>query len=443
MQMPPLRFAALLRAFFLFYTSSSLFASSAIIDGILTKVSNDRIAIRTAHTPYSSISSASNMMTHKDGSYQLRWENLPEFFTYYIDEIPVTQEQMRAFLKPGMQVCMMENRKREYFLYVSARGMGNQLGHLKQIEGNVLTLDREQKGWDKDSGVHVREGGKASNEKGEVILSKEFYPNRETQIPLDDNAVVLHQGVTRPWREADLKPDSGHARSRNSFIVQPKREHMRVELMPPGWGDWQALVTDLDTGSGWDGREIRHQYLAVATSDQLEQKDVNIRGPEAMKKLGEEKLKKLWGFASYRLAGEWNGKTEREMWTPIYSKGQSVIVDGFYTTYISHWEQGFVKPGRIMVCFQRRARITPDRFALSSESPSVWGIIREVSGDQLVVETPAIPGIPNSGMHNVTVEPDATYFHLGQPIGKEGVLQVGSLIKVYPKRPQTIVMNGG
>ncbi len=426
-------------------SASRLQASSTIIDGTLEKITPDRIAIRLSHTPYSSISVASKMMTHKDGTYQLRWENLPDYFTYYIDEIPVTMEQMKAFLKPGMQVCMMENRKREYFLYVSARGMGNAFGHLKSIEGNRIVLDREQKGWSKDGGVHKmtdgrHSGGKDSTGKGEIVFNTETYPNRETELELSPDAVVQQNGEMIPWKEAGLQADQGSAGKRNSFMVQAARPHMRIELIPPGWGDWHTLVTDLDTGGhAWGGREIRHQYLAVATGEGLTQKQVNTRPAEQ----GGEKLKQATGFDSYRLAGAWNGQEERKMWTPIYSKGQSVIVDGFYTTYISHWEQGFVKPGRIMVCFQRRARITPDRFAISSESPLAWGEIQEVTGQEVVVKTPEIEGVPQSGVHRIPLDPDAEFFHLGQPVKAAEVLTPGALIKIYPKRPQTLVMNGG
>ncbi len=420
-------------------------ASSAIIDGIVEKLNGDRIAIRVSHTPYSSISSASKLMTHKDGSYELRWENLSEYFTYYIDEVPVTLEQMKAFLRPGMQVCMMENRKREYFLYVSARGMGNQLGHLKSIDGNQLILEREQKGWQKDGGVHAMSegrhaGGKDSTGKGEIVFTTEYYPNRETEIRLEADAVVLREGKRIPWQEAELSADQGPIRQRNSYVYQAARPQMRVELIPEGWGDWANLVTDLDTGgTGWGGREIRHQYLAIATGDKIVQKEFNTRPVEQ----GGEKLKQTKGFDSYLLAGVWNGQEDGVMWTPIYHKGQSVIVDGFYTTYISHWEEGFVKPGRIMVCFQRRARITPDRFAISSEAPQLWGVIQEINGRELLVEAPAMEGLPPMGPQRIQLEEDAAFFHLGQPVDAAEVLKVGSLIKIYPKRPQTLVENGG
>jgi hypothetical protein len=348
-------------------------ASSTIADGVVAKIENGRVFIRVAHTPYSSISTAAKIMTDKDGAYTLRVESLDDFFTYYIDEIPVTKEQMVEKLRPGMQVAMMENRKREYFLYVSARGLGNHFGHLQRIDGNVITLDREQKGWRKDGGIHptAQKGGEIDHTgKGEIMLTREQYPNRTVDIELADDAVVLYNGQRVPWQEAGLVADGGtskpsEAASRNIYVVQAARPHMRVELVPAGWGDWDALVTHYATaGDGWGGREIRNQYLTMATTDTIDKKSFNTRDKATTEKNGGEKLKQTNGFQSYRLAGKNDDEGVGPTWTAIYSKGQSVIVDGFYGTY-TKWEQTFVKPGRIMVCFVRRGRITHDRYAIS------------------------------------------------------------------------------
>jgi hypothetical protein len=90
-------------------------ASSKIISGIIIKVNGDRIVIRAEYTPYSSVSSAKKMMTRFYGAFHPNTENLDDFMTYYIDEIPVTKDQMVAALQPGMRVSMMENRKKNIF----------------------------------------------------------------------------------------------------------------------------------------------------------------------------------------------------------------------------------------------------------------------------------------------------------------------------------------
>ena len=96
-----------------------------------------------------------------------------------------------------------------------------------------------------------------------------------------------------------------------------------------------------------------------------------------------------------------------------------------------------------MVNFIRRRRITPDRFAFSSEAPIAWGTIKAINGSKLIVVAPDIEGVPVAGEQEVEIDSDAKYFHLGVPIKRDEVLQIGSLIQVYPKRPQTIVIDGG
>ena len=88
-------------------------ASSTILDGVVVEIVDGVIHIRAAFTPYSSVSTAKKLMTRRDGQFSLRVERLSDFMTYYIDEIPVTEAHMLAYLQPGMRVVMMENRKRE------------------------------------------------------------------------------------------------------------------------------------------------------------------------------------------------------------------------------------------------------------------------------------------------------------------------------------------
>ena len=219
---------------------------------------------------------------------------------------------------------------------------------------------------------------------------------------------------------------------------------MRVEVIPDGFGDWDSLVTHLNTGNGWGGREITHQFLAMCTAQQLERRSVNTRSPAALEQNnGEEKLKELRGFEGHILAGVWAGQSEGAIFCPIYHKGQNVIVDGFYATGVPHWEARMARAGRIMVCFQRRGRITPDRFAFSSEQPIALGTLTAVNGNTVNVSYPAIEGVAFSGDHQIDVPDDATFHRAGVTITSDEALRVGQMLMIYPARPQTIVVNAG
>ena len=100
----------------LWASMSAVPASSTIYDGVITKVNGDRIVVRVAHSPYSSVPVHSMIMTHKDGSFKAQNRSLNDFTSYFIDEIPVTREQFQKVLKPGLRMVTMENRDNWYFV---------------------------------------------------------------------------------------------------------------------------------------------------------------------------------------------------------------------------------------------------------------------------------------------------------------------------------------
>ena len=94
---------------------TALFASSTIFDGVIVSVDGETIVVRTMHHPYSSVPIQSTTMTHRDGSFDTETYDIDLFLSYYIDEVPVTKEQMLAVLQPGVRVATMENQGRWYF----------------------------------------------------------------------------------------------------------------------------------------------------------------------------------------------------------------------------------------------------------------------------------------------------------------------------------------
>jgi hypothetical protein len=141
---------------------------------------------------------------------------------------------------------------------------------------------------------------------------------------------------------------------------------MRVELIPPGYGDWKTLVNDNPTKGTL--KEMRLQFLGIATGNAIEIKDsfdTNQWWPER-----EGKIKSgVRGFGSYLLAGGTMSDSPL-VWRDIYRKGESALVDGYYASDMKGWVgNGLIEPGRFMVNFIRRGRGAPDRFAFSSKNP--------------------------------------------------------------------------
>ncbi len=436
-------------------------ASSTIYDGVIESVSGDSLKIRVAHSPYSSVPVHSMIMTRSDGRFQHQHRSLKDFLTYYIDEVPVSYEQFKAFVKPGMRMVTMENRAKWYFIYVSARGQDNHLGFIREVKAEEDTLILERPQIDAGKIGSFEKSGGIKDEDGLVHLTIKNYPHLPTEITLDPDAVVIEKGKRMPWKQAGLTSDAKEdhvtpqspedqsavalakkvLNSRKDVLVQAARPRQRIELIPDGYGDWDTLVRDIDTGG--KGRvilELEYQVLGMITGDAVENKKLDTVPPRFN---AAPKIRESRGFPFYRLAGKYRGDTD-QMWMPIYYKGESTIVDGFYTSNMGSWKHhGLVEPGRIAVCFQRRGRVTADRFAFSSESPVCWGRITKIEGNRLTVEAPEIQGVPVSGTQTFVVDGDAETFHLGQPIEKAKVLKEGAWIHIYPKRPQTLLVRSG
>lgn len=429
--------------------AASAHASSTIYDGVIEKVeeipekrsskgvlrepADTKIAVRVAHSPYSSVTIHSKIMTNRDGTFQLEHRRLRDFASYFIDEVPVTREQMAAALQPGTRMVTMENRSVLYFLYITPRSQGNVIGLLKAIDGNTLTLERPQIG-QSSIGVFERDGGKKEAD-GQIHLTFEAYPHLEQTVTLDDDAVIIAGGKPMHWQKAKLQPDSGPPHKRASVLVQAKREKMRVELMPESYGDWHTLVNDKPTKG--ENYELKWQHMGVVTSG-IESRKINVNPPK-----WSEKIKDARGFSSHMLAGNDPGDSA-DTFRPIYHKGEAPIVDGYYVSNMPVWKgDGMAVPGRIMVNFIRRGRIAPDRFAFSSENPVAWGTVDAIDGDTVSLQAPSIEGVTPSGKQSIQIDEDAEFFHLGLPIERAEAMKQGAILHIYPARPQTVLINAG
>ncbi|MCG8586462.1 MAG: hypothetical protein MI757_17270, partial [Pirellulales bacterium] len=252
-------------------------ASSTIFDGVIEQVSVVEkgknkgqyvLGMRAHNSPYSSVGLHAALLTDKRGKYRLETRRLDEFMTFYIDDIPVTADQIKPLLKVGTRISIFENRSFFYFLRVVTRGADNHVGYLKSIDGRMMTIERPQLG-PPNMGLFMRKRGKDEAEK-KVQLTYENFPHFERKIEIADDAVVKYDGKTMPWKDAELKPTPTKAppstadlpatggevnkriqeQARESFagraavMVQAPRDRMRVELLPPGFGDWKNLVNE-------------------------------------------------------------------------------------------------------------------------------------------------------------------------------------------------------
>ena len=59
---------------------------------------------------------------------------LDQFETYFIDDIPVTADQIRPLLVPGTRVSTFENRDCWYFLRVTSVGADSEVGRVSAVD---------------------------------------------------------------------------------------------------------------------------------------------------------------------------------------------------------------------------------------------------------------------------------------------------------------------
>ncbi len=455
------------------------FASSTIFDGFIEKVEKDKrsgepvLFMRASNSPYSSVGLHSTLLSAADGRGK-KTENrrLSEFMTYWIDDLPVTQEEILPLLVPGARVSLFENRSFFYFLRVATRSADYQVGFIKELSGNKLHIERPQL---PHTALGIFEGKKNGVQTdGFVHLTYTQYPHLSHRIELAEGAVVFQQGKMTPWRKANLdkwatqpkipdlrdllKPAQGKAynkqqttirtrsasyvEGRTAVIVQSARAKMRVEILPSGFSDkgWESVRNYEKRRSPW-GKQLWGMHYGVMISDQAEKYSIDSRGYSQLNN-GKPKVNEMRSYKAYLLAGgpEKPGKIRRG----IYYKGEHVLLDNFFVNKGDLNWQGLFTPGQPFVAHIRRGRSTPDLFAIDSEQPIAWGTIRFIDGQHISLEAPEIQSMSVSGKQDLNLSSNAEYFYLGLQLDETRLkkfFKVGALIRVYPSRPQTVLTN--
>ena len=331
-------------------------ASLTIFDAIITKVNGETIVVRVSHSPYSSITVLSSMMTHHSGVWKPITMKLDQFETYFIDDIPVPKEQIKPLLVPGASISTFENRDCWYFLRVSSAGAGSDTGIVTAVNDKTISLTRKQSTTGDWNNTFERnpEHGKIE-EDGLIHLDDKHFPPRVTDIPLDDNAVV------RIGFEPKVRPLQGAKVVGKRAIVQQARDKMRVELLPEGFGDWKQIEQHT---AGWGRGDKAHMagsFYGVLISDKVRNGQINTANIGS-----EEKIKsaRILDFNVLNGGSVEPGPDSRG----IYRKGETILVDNLMMNKSEIFAE-WVRPGRLMAAHTRRSRWTPDMFAMNSDEP--------------------------------------------------------------------------
>jgi len=410
--------------------------SSTIYDGIIKEVEaipetrskntnkiktheDVKLTIRSLCSPYSSETVHSWIMTHRDGDYRDQVRRLREFRTYFIDEVPVSREQLAKVVKPGMRMITFENRAFWYFIRVETRNPGSQTGRLVSIEDGVATLARPQHKYTHSYVKGEPTGGRRVEDDGKTHFTQQAYPPLENEVAVDAEAQVI-----APDGSVAATDTLGQHLGTPVFF-QPARAVQRVELIPPGFGDWDLV---LNQGFAGDQKQMQYSALHVMRSTAFDQRTVTHLPADPK---NEPKDVKSKVFDAYLIAG-W--REPGEVVVPIYRKGEWNIVDGYYSN-LFNFRHLLLTPGRHVVSTSRRGRYSPDALAYSSEMPAAWGTITKIDDDTVTVQAPEIEGVTPAGEQTITIASNAEFVHLGEPTERAEVLKPGTLIKVFNPHP--------
>ena len=349
---------------------SPIHGSSTIFDGYIVKLTDGGIEVERTYSPYSSPSVLAAMTTKVDGTTkakklksQRRGKDI--IHCWYLDDIPVTWEEFKANVQIGSRVSTFENRGSWYYVHAAVREHGNDTGTVDKIEESV-TLRRTQ----------ANQGAIT----GDFTIYKEFLHNT---FAIEDDAIVIREGKRLPVKD-NLKTE-------DQVFVQQARKEMRVELLPPNFGQWQPLVSRSLSAC----RQTIGNYLGIYTAP-ITKGQVNLGGlhytgegePEPGKEIPSNKPTKsippmsVSGFTLANAIGHEPKVVERG----IYYKGGWWMLDGIWVTHDPLWKNLDI-PGAWYVAHFRRGRGTPDNFYQSSEAPAAWGVITKVEGNTVTLKT--------------------------------------------------------
>ncbi len=429
-------------------------ASSTILNGMIEGITTNsegqvtadsKVKLRATHSPYCSETPLSRLLTHRSGHYEPFTRKISDYKTLFIDEVPVTPEQMAAILKPGMRGTMFMNRKFPYFLRIEARNPGSQIGHVAEVSKSgdhaVISSPQHNHGPGRERVIGKEDshwkGTYHDPEEGITTFSDTHYPPNLHEVAIKEATEVIAVDGSVQGTGADAVL----AIVGKAVLYQPERSVQRIELLPEGYGDWSLLQTEAFLGNH---PQMKFSQMGVMRSTQVVPHTIPARnsdGSPQLTKSGDPKqIKGGISYHMYRLLGM-DGHGERfgesyvgDYQVPIYHKGAWNILDGYYSIRFN-FDHLMYKPGNFVVSTARRTRVTPDSIMYSTEQPSAWGTITAMEGKTITVEAPEIEGVPVSGIQRFEVAEDTEFVHLSKPIPRTDALKVGALVKVFKPHP--------
>ena len=239
---------------------------------------------------------------------------------------------------------------------------------------------------------------------------------------------MVREGIDgRPvaWQQANLQG--------KHVIAQAARERMLIEVLPPNFGDWQGRIVEHTAGWGHGNKQhMAGSFIGLIQSERITQATVNTANIG-----GDPKMKQARVIDFHLLNGgsEAPGPVRRG----IYRKGETILIDNMMMQGSEIWHDWLV-PGRFVAAHARRSRWTPDMFAITSDIPVAWGVIESITGDTVVLRTPEGVGIPETNSQSIILDAEVDVRFLGQEVHRRQVLREGTLMRVYPARPQTLLV---
>ena len=415
-----MKFKARFFAFFFMAGVVGVFGSSTTLDGRVTAIEQNRLSIKAEYQPYSSPGVL--CVLGKGGSKNLTFKGgKDEMKSLFIDDVPVTPEEFRAVVKVGTRVFTHENRSHFFWVIASVRDQDNLIGEVVSYKEGTLRLRRP-----------TMEKGQHENACGEAPP----YLFKNVKVTVD---AKMNKGGKN-------LPISKTLKAGQWVLVKSPRKRMRVEVIPQKFNDYHEKVTTNDRFLG-NRMHIYGTFPGIFMSG-VKEGQYNIGGYHFYGKPKEPfkepppdsqavKIQNHTGAKVYRFAGL--GINQDIIDKPVRPAGDNWwTIDGYWTS--TEWKN-IVKPGRWFMGRTTRGRsvLSP---SISSEDPVVWGTIEKVEGNKVTLSRPSLEGMLEPKV-TFDIDADANYFRLGVTTTKAATIKPGNFIRIYKKRPQTIMINDG
>jgi len=390
-------------------------ASSKIWEGVVVKVSGSSVSLKPQYTPYASATLYPKYCDteEKEGALLVisfsNKQDRGRVHVPFIDDVPVTAEELLAAAKPGMRMIGFMNRKQWHYVSLVVRNAGVEVGYVQGVEGGTLKLSRPQANWP----------NQMSNAKS---FSAKDFPDRQFSLELPDDMAgvgrkgeeVSVQDLLKPGRPVMLIPGAA----------------MRVEWIPNAAERW--IPTQEPLLGNFGEYELRRNpklnetfYRGAVTGTLLEGKAVKRSVQNFL--AGSEKPMESWKLdVPY-------GPNKGEYILPSRGHKTLPIVAGHFNSFPQF---NVMKPGRRVTAWSYRNQKAPNWILFDAAEMVAEGRIQKVQGRTVTLVVSTLNGDEEK---EITLDPDSIFHRLGVQTDARSVLTVGQIIRIYPSHPFTVV----